>query len=233
MWGKFLLRIEDTDQSRYFPEAENDLYSSLKWLGISFDEGPIVGGDYAPYVQSQRSAIYKKYAKYLIESGHAYYCYCTPERLERIKKIQNINKMPPGYDRHCRNLSDDEVENALIKKIKPVVRFKIPLEGETSFDDILLGKITWSNKDISPDPVILKSDGLPTYHLANVVDDYLMKITHVLRSQEWVSSGPLHILLYKAFEWKSPIYCHLPMVMGNDGQKLSKRHGSTALRLIY
>ncbi|WP_210362216.1 glutamate--tRNA ligase [Borreliella garinii] len=228
--GKFLLRIEDTDQSRYFPEAENDLYSSLKWLGISFDEGPIVGGDYAPYVQSQRSAIYKKYAKYLIESGHAYYCYCTPERLERIKKIQNINKMPPGYDRHCRNLSDDEVENALIKKIKPVVRFKIPLEGETSFDDILLGKITWSNKDISPDPVILKSDGLPTYHLANVVDDYLMKITHVLRSQEWVSSGPLHILLYKAFEWKSPIYCHLPMVMGNDGQKLSKRHGSTALR---
>ncbi|QMU99155.1 glutamate--tRNA ligase [Borrelia sp. A-FGy1] len=228
--GKFLLRIEDTDQTRYFKEAEDDLYRSLEWLGIDFDEGPTCGGPYEPYVQSKRIDIYNEYAKKLVESGNAYYCYCTPKRLERIRKIQTVNKMATGYDRHCRNLNDNEVRNALCEGISPVIRFKVPLEGETSFDDILLDKVTWLNKNINPDPIILKSDGLPTYHLANVIDDYLMKISHVLRAQEWISSGPLHILLYNAFGWTPPIYCHLPMVMGNDGQKLSKRHGATALR---
>ncbi|WP_084543239.1 glutamate--tRNA ligase [Borrelia hispanica] len=228
--GKFLLRIEDTDQTRYYKEAEEDLYQSLAWLGIDFDEGPTCGGSYAPYIQSQRTEIYQKYARELIELGNAYYCYCSPDRLERIRKIQTINKMAPGYDRHCRNLSKDEIKDALSLGISPVVRFKIPFDGETSFNDILLGKITWANKDISPDPVILKSDGFPTYHLANVVDDHLMEISHVLRAQEWISSGPLHVLLYNAFGWNPPIYCHLPMVMGSDGQKLSKRHGATALK---
>ncbi|WP_306701179.1 glutamate--tRNA ligase [Borrelia sp. BU AG58] len=228
--GKFLLRIEDTDQTRYFKEAEDDLYRSLEWLGIDFDEGPTCGGPYEPYVQSKRTAIYDEYARKLIESGSAYYCYCTPERLERIRKIQALNKMATGYDRHCRNLSEREVRDALNLEIRPVIRFKVPLDGETSFDDILLDRVTWLNKDISPDPVILKSDGLPTYHLANVIDDHLMKVSHVLRAQEWVASGPLHVLLYNAFGWTPPIYCHLPMVMGSDGQKLSKRHGSTALR---
>ncbi|WP_434756871.1 glutamate--tRNA ligase [Borrelia puertoricensis] len=228
--GKFLLRIEDTDQTRYCKEAEEDLYQSLEWLGIDFDEGPTCGGPYAPYVQSKRIKIYQKYAKQLVELGNAYYCYCTPERLERIRKIQTVNRMAPGYDRHCRNLSENEMRNALSLGITPVIRFKIPLDGETCFNDILLDKITWANKDISPDPVLLKSDGLPTYHLANVVDDHLMEVSHVLRAQEWISSGPLHVLLYSSFGWNPPIYCHLPMVMGSDGQKLSKRHGSTALK---
>ncbi|BCR19322.1 Glutamate--tRNA ligase [Borrelia miyamotoi] len=228
--GKFLLRIEDTDQTRYFKEAEEDLYQSLKWLGIDFDEGPTCGGPYGPYVQSKRTEVYQKYAKKLVASNHAYYCYCTPERLERIRKIQIVNKMSTGYDRHCRNLSESEIKDALSLGISPVIRFKIPLDGETYFNDILLGKVTWANKDINPDPVILKSDGLPTYHLANVVDDHLMKVSHVLRAQEWLSSGSLHVLLYNAFGWVPPIYCHLPMVMGSDGQKLSKRHGATALK---
>ncbi|UGQ17169.1 glutamate--tRNA ligase [Borrelia sp. RT1S] len=228
--GKFFLRIEDTDQTRYFKEAEDDLYRSLEWLGIDFDEGPTCGGPYEPYVQSRRTAIYDGYARRLVESGDAYYCYCTPDRLERIRKIQTVNKMATGYDRHCRNLSESEIQDVLSLEIKPVVRFKVPLDGETSFNDILLDKVTWLNKDINPDPVIFKSDGLPTYHLANVVDDHLMKVSHVLRAQEWVSSGPLHVLLYNAFGWTPPIYCHLPMVMGSDRQKLSKRHGATALR---
>ncbi|APR65280.1 glutamate--tRNA ligase [Borrelia anserina Es] len=228
--GKFLLRIEDTDQTRYFKEAEEDLYQSLKWLGIDFDEGPTCGGPYAPYVQSQRTEIYQEYAKKLIELGNAYYCYCMPERLERIRKIQAVNKMATGYDRHCRNLSESEVKEALNSGINPVIRFKVPLDGETCFNDVLLDKVTWANRDINPDPIILKSDGFPTYHLANVVDDHLMEVSHVLRAQEWVSSGPLHVLLYNAFGWKPPIYCHLPMVMGSDGQKLSKRHGATALK---
>lgn len=228
--GKFLLRIEDTDQTRYNAEAEQDLYDSLRWLGISWDEGPIVGGDFGPYVQSQRSDLYQKYAEKLVADGKAYYCYCSSERLERIRKLKEANKMPPGYDRHCAHLSEEEKEEAKKSGVKPVIRLSIPLEGETSFNDLLLGKITWPNKDISPDPVLMKSDGLPTYHLANIIDDHLMGITHVLRAQEWVSSGPFHVRLYEAFGWEPPVFCHLPMVMGQDGQKLSKRHGATSLR---
>lgn len=228
--GKFLLRIEDTDQSRYDIEAEKDLYETLKWLGLSWDEGPQKGGNYGPYIQSQRSEIYQNYAQKLIESGEAYRCYCSPQRLERIRKIQESNKVPSGYDRHCYYMTQEEREEAEKSGASYVVRLHIPLEGKTSFHDLLLGNITWDNKDISPDPVLIKSDGLPTYHLANVIDDHLMKISHVLRAQEWVSSTPFHVRLYKSFGWESPIFCHLPMVLGSDGQKLSKRHGATSVK---
>ena len=226
--GKFILRIEDTDQTRYAAEYETNLYDTLDWLGIDWDEGGPRGGPYAPYIQSQRSELYREYADKLVKSGHAYYCFCDEERLERIRKIQTMNKMPPGYDRHCRNLTQEEID-ANIAAGKPyVIRLKVPLEGTTVFHDVLLGTIEWKNEDINPDPILLKSDGFPTYHLANVVDDHLMKITHVMRAQEWVPSTPMHVLMYQAFGWEHPDFCHLPMVMGNDGHKLSKRHGATS-----
>jgi len=228
--GDFILRIEDTDRERFQEEALQDLYSTLNWLGIDWDEGPDRNGNYGPYVQSQRTELYREYARRLVESGHAYYCYCSSERLDDLREKQKIDKEDFGYDRKCRNLSDAEISRCKQENIKPVIRLKIPLEGETVFTDYLLGEIVKKNSDINPDPVLLKSDGYPTYHLANVIDDHFMNITHILRAQEWIPSGSLHVLLYKAFGWKPPVYCHLPMVMGSDGQKLSKRHGSTAVR---
>ncbi|MGP1576950.1 MAG: glutamate--tRNA ligase [Treponema sp.] len=226
--GKFILRIEDTDRTRYSAEYETNLYDTLAWLGIEWDEGGPRGGDFGPYIQSQRFALYKEYADKLVKEGKAYYCFCDEERLERIRKIQTMNKMPPGYDRNCRTLTQEEIE-ANISAGKPyVIRLKVPLEGVTSFHDTLLGTIEWKNEDINPDPVLLKSDGFPTYHLANIIDDHLMHITHVMRAQEWIPSTPMHVLLYKAFGWEHPEFCHLPMVMGSDGQKLSKRHGATS-----
>lgn len=229
MGGKFILRVEDTDRERFSEESLKDLYDTLEWLGIDWDEGPVKGGAYGPYVQSERSELYKKYAGQLVAEGKAYHCFCTPERLSDLREVQKKEKQPYGYDRHCRNLSDEEIAKKKEEGLKSVIRLKIPLEGETSFEDLILGKVTRKNKDISPDPVLLKSDGFPTYHLANVVDDHLMKITHILRAQEWIPSGAMHVLLYKAFGWEPPAYCHLPMVMGKDGQKLSKRHGSTSV----
>ncbi len=226
--GKFILRIEDTDQTRYSAEYEQNLYDTLAWLGLEWDEGGPRGGQYAPYVQSQRFDLYKKYALELVEKGQAYYCFCDEERLERIRKIQTMNKMPPGYDRHCRSLSSDEVKANLDAGKPFVIRLAVPMEGSTKFHDVLLGDIEWKNEDVNPDPVLLKSDGFPTYHLANIVDDHFMKITHVMRAQEWIPSTPLHVVMYKAFGWEHPDYCHLPMVMGQDGQKLSKRHGATS-----
>ncbi len=229
--GKFILRIEDTDQERYSDEALDDLYETLAWLGITWDEGPIVGGPNGPYVQSERFALYKEYAEKLVADGKAYYCYCTPERLDRVRAEQQAAKSEQqGYDRHCRNLSSEERAEYERQGIVPVIRLKVPTEGKTTFHDILMGDITRKNRDVSPDPVLLKSDGFPTYHLANVIDDHMMGITHIMRAQEWIPSGPLHIILYEAFGWEPPAYCHLPMVMGKDGQKLSKRHGSTAVR---
>jgi glutamyl-tRNA synthetase len=228
--GTFILRVEDTDRTRYSDEALKDLYDTFAWLGISWDEGPDVGGDYGPYIQSERFDLYRGYAAALLESGHAYRCYCTPERLESMRADQ---KKATGYDRRCRDLepADEAKLAAELEKagLKPVIRFKVPLEGSTTFHDEIMGDIKRKNKDINPDPVILKGDGFPTYHLANVVDDHLMEITHILRAQEWIPSGPLHVLLYEAFGWEPPRYCHLPMVMGKDGQKLSKRHGSTSV----
>lgn len=227
--GKFILRLEDTDRTRYDEKYVKNLYDTLAWLGIDWDEGGDKGGDYGPYVQSERFELYKKYAEELVAKGEAYYCFCDAERLERIRKIQQENKMAPGYDRHCRVLTEEEVKENLAKGLPHVIRLKVPMEGETKFHDHILGDIVWKNEDISPDPILLKSDGFPTYHLANIVDDHLMKITHVMRAQEWIPSTPLHVQMYKAFGWEHPEFCHLPMVNGSDGKKLSKRHGSTSL----
>jgi len=229
--GEFILRIEDTDRQRYSDEAYQDLLDTFAWLGIEWDEGPGREGKYGPYIQSERVEIHQQYAQKLIEEGYAYYCFCTPERLDSIRKEQMAQKKKViGYDRHCRNLSPEEASEKIEKGIPHVIRFKVPEEGSTLLRDILLGDIKRKNEDISPDPVLLKTDGFPTYHLANVIDDRLMEISHILRAQEWIPSGPLHVLLYKAFGWEPPIYCHLPMVMGKDGQKLSKRHGATSVR---
>ncbi len=227
--GKFILRLEDTDRTRYGEEYVKNLYDTMSWLGLEWDEGGDKGGEYGPYVQSQRFDLYKKYAEELVAKGEAYYCFCDAERLERIRKIQTENKMAPGYDRNCRHLTPEEVKENLAKGIPHVIRLKVPLEGETKFHDHLLGDIIWKNEDISPDPVLLKSDGFPTYHLANIVDDHFMKVSHVMRAQEWIPSTPLHVQMYRAFGWEHPEFCHLPMVNGSDGKKLSKRHGSTSL----
>jgi glutamyl-tRNA synthetase len=227
--GKFILRLEDTDRTRYDEKYVKNLYDTMAWLGLKWDEGGDKGGSYGPYVQSERFEMYKKYAYELLEKGEAYYCFCDSERLERIRKIQTENKMAPGYDRYCRNLTPEEIK-ANQDAGKPfVIRLKVPLSGETEFHDYLLGDIKWKNEDISPDPVLLKSDGFPTYHLANIVDDHFMHITHVMRAQEWIPSTPLHVQMYRAFGWEHPEFCHLPMVNGKDGQKLSKRHGATSL----
>lgn len=227
--GDFILRLEDTDRTRFAPEYVQNLYDTMAWLGLSWDEGGDKGGSYGPYVQSERFELYKKYAEELVQKGEAYYCFCDAERLERIRKIQSENKMAPGYDRHCRSLTPEEVEEQLARGTPHVIRLKVPMEGVTRFHDHILGDIEWKNEDISPDPVLLKSDGFPTYHLANVVDDHMMHITHVMRAQEWIPSTPLHIQMYRAFGWEPPEFCHLPMVNGADGKKLSKRHGSTSL----
>ena len=229
--GKFILRVEDTDQERYSDESLQDLYDTLNWLGLKWDEGPVVGGPYGPYIQSERFELYKSYAEQLVADGKAYRCYCTSERLDALRLEQQATKSEvQGYDRHCSNLSAEE-RSALEKQgLSSVIRLKVPLEGKTTIHDVLMGDITRRNRDVSPDPILLKSDGFPTYHLANVIDDHAMHITHIMRAQEWIPSGPLHILLYEAFGWEAPLYCHLPMVMGKDGQKLSKRHGSTSVK---
>ncbi|KGE73645.1 glutamate--tRNA ligase [Spirochaeta lutea] len=228
--GRFILRVEDTDQERFTPEALEDIYRTFDWLGIQEDEGPRNGGSYGPYIQSERKGLYQQYAQQLIDTGCAYHCFCTSERLEQLRHEQTQTKQgAQGYDRHCRSLSPQMVQERLERGETSVIRFKIPLEGDTIVEDLVLGPVRRKNEDISPDPVLLKSDGFPTYHLANVVDDHLMGISHILRAQEWIPSGPLHVLLYNAFGWEPPVYVHLPMVMGKDGQKLSKRHGSTAV----
>jgi len=241
--GKFILRLEDTDRSRYDPAFERNLYETFAWLGICWDEGPDVGGPVAPYVQSQRTEIYRRYAQELLEKGQAYRCFCSADRLEKIRKEREAEKsQETGYDRHCRAIDTEESTRRAEAGESFTVRLKIPLEEDlkngkpddvpaavTRFTDKLLGDIEWKNSDINPDPVLLKSDGFPTYHLANVVDDHLMGITHVLRAQEWLSSTPLHVLLYQAFGWEPPVFCHLPMVMGQDGKKLSKRHGAASV----
>ncbi|MEA1911433.1 MAG: glutamate--tRNA ligase family protein, partial [Spirochaetota bacterium] len=170
MGGKFILRVEDTDRERFSEESLKDLYDTLEWLGIDWDEGPEKGGPYGPYVQSERTDLYRKYANQLVEDGKAYHCYCSSERLDSLREVQKKEKKNFGYDRHCRDLSKEERDKNEKDGLKSVIRLKIPLEGKTSFDDLLLGRVTRKNKDISPDPVLLKSDGFPTYHLANVVD---------------------------------------------------------------
>jgi len=228
--GKFILRLEDTDRTRSDDAYVQNLYDTFDWLGARWDEGPDVGGPYAPYIQSQRFALYKEHALKLVAMDKAYYCFCDEERLDRIRKEREESKSSEtGYDRHCRSVPAAEAAKRAAAGEPCVIRLKIPLGETTKFHDHLLGDIEWKNDDVSPDPVLIKTDGFPTYHLANVVDDHLMKITHVLRAQEWVSSTPLHVIMYRSFGWEHPEFCHLPMVMGQDGKKLSKRHGATSV----
>ncbi len=228
--GTFVLRIEDTDRERFAPEALQDIYDSYSWLGVSWDEGPDVGGPCVPYFQSQRLELYRRHAEELVEKGAAYRCYCSPQRLESLRKEQQEKKLPIGYDRKCRTLSPGERREAEARGVVPVIRLKVPLDEASTYTDLLLGTITVANRELNPDPVMIKSDGFPTYHMANVVDDHLMEITHVMRAQDWLPSTPLHLVIYRAFGWDPPAFCHLPLVMGKDGQKLSKRHGATSVR---
>ncbi len=226
--GAFVLRIEDTDQERYSEEALEDIYATFEWLGIAWDEGPDCGGPYGPYFQSQRLARYHEAVQTLLDAGKAYECFCSAERLAGLRS-EGARDGVLGYDRRCRDLTEEQRAAYRAEGVTPVVRLKVPEQGAASFEDVLLGTVKRKYKDLSPDPIILKSDGFPTYHLANVVDDHEMAISHVLRAQEWLSSTPLHILLYEAFGFEPPRYCHLPFVTGKDGQKLSKRHGATSV----
>lgn len=219
--GSFVLRIEDTDQTRFHPEALQDIYDTFAWLGIEPDESPSAGGDYGPYVQSERLSLYRDYAEKLVKAGRAYWDYTSAQRTE------DEDRKPYAYA--GRDITPQQIKEYREKGVDPVLRLLVPLEGATEFEDLVLGRIKRKNKDVPADPIILKSDGFPTYHLANVIDDHLMEITHVLRAQEWVPSTPLHLLIYEAFGWEPPRFAHLPMVMGKDGSKLSKRHGSTSV----
>ncbi len=227
--GDFILRVEDTDRKRYSEESLQDLYDTMEWLGIDYDEGPIKGGECGPYIQSERTELYREYAQKLVDSEKAYYCYCTEERLNELREHQQANKLDPGYDRKCQTISEEEIATLKSQGVKPVLRLKVPVDGKTSFEDIVMGKITRKNRDVMVDPVLMKADNFPTYHLANVIDDHFMEISHILRAQEWIPSAPVHIMLYEAFGWTPPQFAHLPMVIGKDGKKLSKRHGSTSL----
>ncbi len=226
--GKFIVRIEDTDQKRSRSEYEENIFKALRWCGISWDEGPDVGGPYGPYRQSERTEIYREYAMKLVETGHAYKCFATPEELSEMREVALKQGKRVGYDRRYRNLSEKEVAEREAAGQPYVIRLKMPLTGECVFDDAIKGLITAPWADID-DQVLLKSDGFPTYHLAVVVDDYLMKITHVIRGDEWMSSTPKHIYLYQAFGWKAPVFMHMPLLLGKDGKKLSKRKNPTSI----
>lgn len=227
--GSFIVRIEDTDVDRKVEGAVEAILDGLRWLGIDWDEGPEVGGKYGPYLQSQRLEHYRKVARQLVEGGHAYPCYCSEERLATMRKeMAQRGDSVRSYDRRCRELSLAERTKFESQGIVPVIRFKTPLEGETRFNDLIKGEVVFNNSTLD-DFVLLKSDGYPTYHLANVTDDHLMRITHVLRADEWLSSTPRHVLLYDALAWQPPLFAHLPMILGPDRSKLSKRHGATAI----
>ncbi len=226
--GKFILRIEDTDRSRSRPEYEHNIYAALSWCGIQWDEGPDIGGPYGPYRQSERFDLYKKHCQDLLDAGKAYKCFCTSQDLEEMRQVLAKQGGRQGYDRRCRNLSAAEIQEKEAAGIPFVVRLKMPLTGECVYEDEIKGRITnpWADVD---DQVLLKSDGFPTYHLANVVDDHLMEITHVIRGDEWMSSTPKHVYLYEAFGWKPPVFMHMPLLLGKDGKKLSKRKNPTSI----
>lgn len=226
--GVFILRIEDTDQTRSRYEYEENIYKALHWLGIQWDEGPDIGGPYGPYRQSERTEIYRKYCQILIDSGKAYKCFATAEELKEMRETSLKLGTRAGYDRRYRDLSPSEVKKREDAGQPFVVRLKVPLSGECVYEDKIKGKITFPWADID-DQILLKSDGFPTYHLANVVDDHLMKITHVIRGDEWMSSTPKHILLYDSFGWDKPEFLHMPLLLGKDGKKLSKRKNPTSI----
>lgn len=223
MNGKFILRIEDTDQGRYVPGAVEIIYRTLRETGIMYDEGPDVGGDYCPYIQSQRKNEYLKYAKQLVESGHAYYCFCTEERLLSLPDVNGARR----YDKHCLHLSKQEVEERLARGDKYVIRQNMPTEGSTTYHDAVYGDITIENSELE-DQILIKSDGMPTYNFANVIDDHLMGINCVMRGTEYLSSTPKYNLLYDAFGWERPMYIHMPPIMKDAHNKLSKRNGDAS-----
>lgn len=227
MGGKMILRIEDTDQERQVEGAVDIIYNTMRDTGLLWDEGPDIGGPVGPYVQSERMSIYKEYALKLVELGAAYYCFCDKERLEEVRELQKASGIAPQYDRHCRNLTPEEVQAKLDAGEPYVIRQKVPLEGTTTFDDVVYGSITVENSTLD-DQILLKADGFPTYNFANVVDDHLMGITHVIRGSEYLSSAPKYNLLYEAFGWEIPIYMHCPPVMKDATHKLSKRNGDAS-----
>lgn len=226
--GQFLLRIEDTDKTREKEGSLQTIMDGLRWLGIEWDEGPEVGGTVGPYIQSQRMDIYKEYALQLLKTGHAYYCFCTQKRLEEMRKEQQARKEPPRYDRYCKTIPAAEIAEKLSANTPHVLRLAVPETGSVTITDALRGEITFDVKDID-DQVLMKSDGYPTYHLANVVDDHLMNITHVIRAEEWLPSTPKHVLLYQFFGWEAPEFVHLTVFLSKEGGKMSKRHGETSL----
>lgn len=233
--GKLILRIEDTDQTRLVEGAIENLIESLNWSGIEYDEGVFVEngkivqkGDYGPYIQSERLDIYQKYVDKLIDKGNAYYCFCSRERLESLREEQKTKGLVPKYDGFCRNVSLEEAKERISKGEEYVVREKLPQNYDIKFHDLVRGDIVINTNDID-DQVLLKSDGFPTYHMAVVVDDHLMKITHIVRGEEWLPSTPKHIYLYEAFGWEKPVYVHLPTVLNKDRKKLSKRQGDVGV----
>ena len=226
--GKFILRIEDTDQSRSRPEYEQNIYKSLKWCNIQWDEGPDIGGPFGPYRQSERFDLYKKHAYDLLNKGKAYKCFCTERDLNEMREVQSKLNNRQGYDRRCRNLSEQEIKEKEDQGLSYVIRLKMPLTGECVYHDAVKGRITspWADVD---DQILLKSDQFPTYHLANIVDDHTMEITHVIRGDEWMSSTPKHMYLYEAFGWTPPVFMHMPLLLGKEGKKLSKRKNPTSI----
>lgn len=233
--GKYILRIEDTDRTRYVEGAIENLIESLLWAGVVHDEGVFIEdgklvqkGEYGPYIQSERLDIYKKYVDELIEKGHAYYCFCSKERLDKIREEQKSKGLTPRYDGHCRDITLEEAKKRIEAGQEYTVRLKLPPNKDIKFKDLVRGEITINTNDLD-DQVLLKSDGFPTYHLAVVVDDHLMKITHIVRGEEWLSSTPKHVYLYEIFGWEQPVYVHLPTVLNKNKKKLSKRHGDVAV----
>jgi glutamyl-tRNA synthetase len=226
--GKFILRIEDTDRARYVDGATENLIATLKWAALNFDEGIGTGGDFGPYLQSQRLNIYKEQADLLIKGNKAYYCFCSQERLAELRKKLDKEGLQPKYDKNCLNLSKEEIEKKLEDQSSYVVRLNVKPNENIIIDDAIRGRVEF-NSDTVDDQILIKSDGYPTYHLANVVDDHLMKITHVIRGEEWLSSTPKHILLYDYFGWEKPVFAHLPLLLNPDRTKLSKRQGDVAV----
>lgn len=226
--GQFVLRVEDTDQVRKVDGAVQKILDVIRAYGLDWDEGPEKDGPYGPYIQSQRLEIYKEHALKLLKSGSAYYCFCSKERLDTVREQQRLEKKPPRYDRHCRQLSPEEVTKKLEAGESHVIRLSVPDDQTITFTDMIRGDISFQSSEVD-DQVLVKSDGFPTYHLAVVVDDYLMKISHVMRGEEWISSTPKHILLYSAFGWQPPVYAHIPVFLNPDGKgKMSKRKGTVS-----
>lgn len=236
MGGTYLLRVEDTDRTRIVDGAIENMLKSMEWAGVMHTEGVVLDengnitqkGDYGPYIQSERLDIYQSYIKQLLEDKKAYYCFCTKERLDKVREEQKANGDDPKYDGHCRSLTDEEVQAKIEAGEPHVIRLKLPADKEIVFDDIVRGRVSINTNDLD-DQVLMKTDGFPTYHFAVVVDDYLMKVTHIIRGEEWISSTPKHVYLYEAFGWEAPTFVHLPNILNSEKKKLSKRHGDVAV----